>query len=71
MIVMEIYKNVMRVKEKNGGIHLESKDRGKLVMLSERTSHRSGKTDLCWPQSQGGGRIWKGAEQRRSLMKVC
>lgn len=71
VVVMEIYKNVMRVKEKNGGIHLDSKNSGKLVMPSERTSHIGGKTDLCWSQSQGRGRIWKGSEQRRSLIQVC
>lgn len=68
---MEIYKNVMRVEEKNGGIHLDLKDSRRLVVLSERTSHVGGKTEICWPQSQGRGRIWKGAGQRRSLMKVC
>lgn len=58
------------VKEKNGGIHLDSKNSRELVMLSERTSHMIWKTNLCWPQKSRKEKDLEGSEQRRSLMVV-
>lgn len=56
---MEMYRKLIRVKDKTGGIDLGPQNKRK-PGLPERTSHTGGKTDSCWSQSQG--RQWFGKE---------
>lgn len=60
---MTVYRKVRRVKDKNGGIHLDSKNRRNSVM-SERSCHTSGKT------KSGKVRNFKGVGQRRGPRNV-
>lgn len=54
---MEMKRKAVKVKSKNGEIHLDSTVKRKSMMMPEKIGRTGGKTNPCWSQSQGRGRI--------------
>ena len=74
VVVMEIYKNVMRVKEKNGGIHLDLKVSEAGDAFWEDQSFRWEDRNLLAIKSRKGEdleRSWTKKEPDENLLNEC